>query len=262
MSAGPIDLVLDVGNTRTKWALFQGRAMLRQGVLATGDMNALQRAVAGYPVSAVAMGSVSVPDTGFLSTVRTIAPVLVLDGTSAAPVRSTYASPDTLGADRLANVVAAGRHFPARSVLVIDPGTCITYDLLEGDGTYVGGAISPGLRMRAKAMHTYSARLPEIDPGPRPALLGTTTTGALAAGVHHGILGEIKEFIGALSKERPGLAVVLTGGDGLHFARALESGIFAIPFLTLEGYHALLEHHRALHHGAVLGDAGDAGGAG
>ncbi|MCB0771168.1 MAG: type III pantothenate kinase [Flavobacteriales bacterium] len=262
MSAGPIDLVLDVGNTRTKWALFQDGTILRQGAFATGDLNALQRAVSGSTISAVAMGSVSAPDAGFLSALRAVAPVLVLDGASSAPVRSAYATPDTLGADRLANVVAAARHFPARPVLVVDTGTCITYDLLEGDGTYAGGAISPGLRMRAKAMHMYSARLPEVDPGPRPAVLGTTTVGALAAGVHHGILGEIKEFIAVLGKERPEMAVVLTGGDGLHFTRALESGIFAIPFLTLEGYHALLEHHRSLHHGLVRGDADRAVGPG
>ena len=247
MDTGPIDLVLDVGNTRTKWALFEGFALLRHGKFANGDIDALRKALGEVPIHAIAMGSVADPDQAFHAALQALAPVLVLDGTSDAPIQNHYGTPDTLGADRLANVVGAARRFPARPVLVIDLGTCITYDLLEGDGTYVGGAISPGLRMRAKAMHAYSARLPEVDPTDDPALLGNTTITALEAGVHHGVLGEIREFVGALSKERSQMAVVLTGGDAIRFARGLEIGIFALPYLTLEGFHALLEHHRTLH---------------
>ena len=130
----------------------------------------------------------------------------------------------------------------------------------EANGTYSGGAISPGMRMRAKAMNAYSARLPLVDPAPAPALVGTTTETSLEAGIHFGILGELEGTIRRYRTDRPDLAVVLTGGDAVRFSRALESGIFALPFLTLEGYHALLVHHRSLHGGTVA--AGTAGGLG
>jgi type III pantothenate kinase len=151
---------------------------------------------------------------------------------------------------------------PNRPVLVIDAGTCITYDIVEADGTYSGGAIGPGLMLRAKAMHEYSARLPLVVPGEGTPLLGTTTEQSLASGIHHGMVGEIQGFITALGYQRPQMAVVLTGGDGLRFARALKSGIFALPLLTLQGLHEILEHHRTLDHGRFAIGGGHGTGAG
>ncbi|MEZ4737821.1 MAG: type III pantothenate kinase [Flavobacteriales bacterium] len=256
------DLILDIGNTRSKLGLFKASGSLRTGTMANGDMVALREFIGSDRPVAIALGSVAAPDDGFLARLRELAPVFVFDGASEAPIRNKYATPATLGADRLANVVAGARRFPGRPVLVADLGTCITYDVSEADGTYAGGAITPGMVMRAKAMNAYSARLPLVDPPEAPNNLGTSTREALEAGIHHGILGEMREFVRAYGKERPSMAVVLTGGDALRFARAMESGIFAIPFLTLEGYHALLEHHRSIHHGARPAGAGGAGGAG
>jgi type III pantothenate kinase len=185
------------------------------------------------------------PDLG--SYLASLCPVLQVSGITPSPLRSTYASPLTLGADRLANSVGALVHLPGRPVLAIDAGTCITYDLIEKDGTYMGGAISPGLRMRAKALHAYSARLPMVDPGPRPASLGNDTRSSIAAGMHHGILGEVQGFIRDYAHDRPDLAVVLTGGDALWIAAGLKNGIFAHPLLTLDGLHAILVHNLPLH---------------
>jgi type III pantothenate kinase len=245
MPANATDLVLDIGNTRTKLALFQADRVLRWAAVPTGDVGAVQQFLSADRPMAVAIGSVAKPDPTFMQAMEAIAPVLELTGSTPAPIRSRYTTPLTLGADRLANVVAAAQRFPQRPVLVIDLGSCTTYDLCEAGGTYAGGAISPGLRMRAKAMHAYSARLPLVEPPDPPALVGTTTEEALAAGIHHGLVGEIEGFAQRYGKDRPGMAVVLTGGDAVRFARGLENGIFAIPLLTLEGYHALLLHHRA-----------------
>ena len=100
-------------------------------------------------------------------------------------------------------------------------------------------------------MASFTARLPEVLPTGGVEVLGATTEASLAAGMHYGILGELEGFIRRYGRERPGLAVVVTGGDALRFVRGLESGIFAVPLLTLEGYHALLLHQRA------PGDAAD-----
>lgn len=258
MPAEPIDLILDVGNSRTKLALFLGDRAIRHAIAPNGDMAAVRSFLGDDHPGTIALGSVAAPDPEFMRSLEANAPVVVLTGSSPSPVRNGYTAPNTLGADRLANVVGAMRRFPGRALLVIDLGTCITYDVCEEDGTYAGGAIAPGLRMRARAMNAYSARLPLVDPDVAPALIGTTTEGSLASGVHHGIVGEIEGFIRRVGKERPGLAVVLTGGDAVRFSRALESGIFALPLLTLEGYHALLVHHRS-QHASPLAPAASAG---
>lgn len=244
MNDASMDLVLDVGNTRTKLALYSGGRLRRAGRMNNGDRAALATFLNDDRPSHGVIGSVARPDEGFIEHLRTIAPVLVVTGATPMPLRSRYASPLTLGADRLANAVAASRQFPGRQVVAIDLGTCITYDLVLADGTYAGGAITPGLRMRAQAMHGYSARLPLVEPGDDPPVLGRTTSASLEAGVYHGILGEIRGFIQAYAHGSPDTAVVLTGGDALRFTRGLKSGIFALPLLTLEGLHAILDHHR------------------
>lgn len=238
------DLVLDVGNTRTKLALFAGPQVIRSGTMAHGDRSALERFIAADHPGHSVIGSVAQSDEGFADHLRTIAPLLVVTGTTSVPLRSQYATPLTLGVDRMANAIGAVRHFPGRPVLAIDLGTCITYDLVAADGTYLGGAITPGLRMRAQAMHAYSARLPLVEPPADADPLGTSTQGSLEAGLHHGILGELEGFIKRYTHGSADTAVVLTGGDALRFTRGLKNGIFALPFLTLEGLHAILDHHR------------------
>jgi type III pantothenate kinase len=216
-----------------------------------GDMPALERWLGQERVAQVVIGSVAGPQPEWMDGVRRIAPVFEVLGITPTPLTSMYDTPNTLGVDRLANAVAAAALFPGRAVLVIDAGTCITYDMVESDGTYSGGAIGPGMMLRSKAMHDYSARLPLVVPGDDPQILGATTEQSLASGVHHGMVGEILGFIASLGYQRPRMAVVLTGGDGLRFARAVKSGIFAHPLLTLQGLHAIHLHNRALDHSNV-----------
>lgn len=259
---GPYHLVLDVGNSRTKAALFRSGRSVRSGTLANGDLLALQAWLAGSVPAASVVGSVAAPDGALLEWLRSMAVLVEVNGTTPSPLRSAYGSPLTLGADRLANAVGGALLFPARPVLVIDLGTCITCDLVGPDGTYLGGTISPGMHMRARAMHEHSARLPLVVPEEDPAIPGIDTRGSLAAGVHHGILGELRWSIELLGYQRPGMAVVMTGGDAPRYARGLKSGIFAHPFLTLIGLHAILVHHLAVHPAGADARARDAAGPG
>jgi type III pantothenate kinase len=178
-----------------------------------------------------------------LELLRSLGPVLEIKGDTPAPVTNGYATPQTLGVDRLANAAGLWAMFPGRPSLAIDAGTCITYDLVDDQGVFRGGAISPGLRMRATAMHAYSANLPEVDPAPDTPLIGTDTLGSLASGTHHAVTLEMKGYIAVLRQQYPELAVVLTGGDAPRFARALKNGIFAHPSLTLYGLYAILLLH-------------------
>lgn len=253
MDASSVDLIVDVGNTRSKLALFHGDRLQERIWLDTGDSGAWKKALERFAPQRIALGSVAGSDPSLMELLRERAPTFLITGTTPAPLISQYTTPSTLGVDRLANAVAAAALFPHRAVVAVDLGTCITYDLIHANGVYAGGAITPGVLMRSKAMNAYSARLPFVDLPEEVAALGISTQGSLEAGVHHGVLGEIKEFIRLYTHRSQVPAVVLTGGDALRFARALKRGIFAHPFLTLEGLRLILHHHLA-NAGALAGD--------
>ncbi|HMN04784.1 MAG TPA: type III pantothenate kinase [Flavobacteriales bacterium] len=238
---GP-ELVLDVGNSSMKAGLFAGHRLQAVRQMPHGDMPGVRDLLGGRRPARCIMGSVAATDEPFLKALGELAPVTVIRGDSPSPVPSVYATKATLGVDRLANVAAAAALFPGRPVLAIDLGTCITHDLIDAQGIHRGGIIAPGLRMRAKAMHAFSARLPQVEPPEDPVLPGTDTRSSLAAGVHYGVLMELQGYIGLFQQQFPRLAVVLTGGDAVRAARALKCGIFAHPALTLLGLHALAHH--------------------
>lgn len=236
------DLVIDVGNSRMKLGLFVEGRLMEHRVAAHGDLAALEQFLKGSRPGRVTYGSVGRAEPGFVDALRRLAPVKEITGDSPSPVRSLYTSRHTLGVDRLANVVGAALLFPRRAVLAIDLGSCATYDLVDELTVHQGGIIAPGLRMRASAMHAYSARLPEVVPPEDPDLMGTDTASCLESGVHHGLLMELQGHIAAFAQQHRDMAVVITGGDAPRFAKALKSGIFAHPTLTLLGLHALLHY--------------------
>jgi type III pantothenate kinase len=258
-NATPAHLVIDAGNTRVKAARFEQGRLIRSAIIGSVDVASLQFLFPDEAPARIAIGSVRALDPAFLSDLRTWAPVTEITGASPAPLRSTYTTPLTLGVDRLANAVGAQRLFPGRAVLAIDAGTCVTYDLVDAQGTYLGGAITPGLRMRAQALHAYSARLPLVEPADEVAVLGSDTLNSLASGVHHGLLFEVGGYMHAFAQHGEAPAVVVTGGDALRIARGVKNGIFAHPSLTLIGLHALLEHDPALHPAGGPGLPGQSG---
>lgn len=229
-----------------KMGVFVGERPVAWASAPHGDMARVARLLAGRRPVRCILGSVARPDPAFLEGLRELAPVQVVTGDSPSPAGSLYTTRSTLGVDRLANVAAAAALFPRRPVLAIDLGTCVTYDLVDGAAMHAGGIIAPGLHMRAKAMHAYSARLPEVDPPENTPLPGTDTASCLAAGVHFGLLMELQGFITLFRRQYAGLAVVLTGGDAPRAARALKCNIFAHPALTLIGLHALAHHETDL----------------
>lgn len=237
------DLILDIGNSRTKAAVFNGVQLLALRAFANEDLLGFQGFIDTLSVQRAALGSVAGDGNALVVGLRKRdVPIIELSSQSPAPIRSAYSTMPTLGVDRWANAAAAAALYPGRAALAIDLGTCITYDLIDAAGRYLGGAITPGGRMRARAMHAYSARLPLIEPKPAAPPFGDSTTASIQAGLTHGVLGELEHFIGAARSSHADLGVVLAGGDALPQARALKSGIFAHPFLTLEGLRIILHH--------------------
>jgi type III pantothenate kinase len=166
--------------------------------------------------------------------------VLYLDHSVPTPLVVEYSTPETLGPDRLANCSAAISIHPNLNLLVIDLGSCITYDLVSKEGIFLGGAISPGLSFRAKSMNNFSARLPLISIEGQPELLGKDTQSSLKSGAYNGMLSEIEGMIGRFSESINELNVVLTGGDLPHFEKEIKCPIFAHPNLTLIGLNEIL----------------------
>lgn len=239
-------LVLDAGNTRTKMGLFKGERLVRLAQVGSGDRTAIQLMAGSHHVEAIVIGSVAAADTELVAQLALHAPVTEIHGSSDSPVRSAYATPESLGADRLANAVAAAALFPGRACMAIDAGTCITYDVVDSEGTFRGGAISPGIRLRAQAMHDHSERLPLVDlAGQGAGLFGLSTADSLRSGVLNGAHLEMAGFVSRFRDRYPEGGVVLTGGDGLQSANALKSGIFAHPYLTLEGYRLIYLHRQS-----------------
>ena len=168
---------------------------------------------------------------------------ILLDNSTRVPIINAYRSAETLGADRLAMVVAINKEHPDKNNLVIALGTCVTYNFIATNRAFRGGAISPGLEMRLKAMHDYTGKLPEVTREGDLILLGYDTETCMRSGAVYGMGAEIHGMIRAYSAEYPEFNAVLTGGDAAFFARQLKNKIFAAPDLVLKGLILILEHN-------------------
>lgn len=159
------------------------------------------------------------------------------------PIQNRYATPQTLGADRLAAACGAWSLYPGEASLVIDFGTCINYEFVNAQGEYLGGAISPGIAMRFQAMHGMTDRLP-LGKGTKDfTLTGNTTMSCLESGVMNGIWEEINGLSARYRRDNPGIRVILTGGDAHFFEKLMNPPIFVAPDLVLTGLNSILLHN-------------------
>lgn len=240
-----MNLIIDIGNTNAKLALFNRQAFEPERVVVTSNqtLDLLETIVEEYA------GRIR---AGIASTVVNLSPSICarlqalpfplqwLTHETKLPFNNLYRTPQTLGTDRLAAVAGAYYEHPGRNILIVDAGTCITYDFIDSQGNYHGGNISPGIHMRLRAMHQHTRRLPLVEAeGERPAL-GVDTETAIRSGVWQGIVYEIQGYLQALSKEHNNLLTFLTGGDVISFDASIKNSIFADEYLVLKGLNRLL----------------------
>jgi type III pantothenate kinase len=239
---------LDIGNTAVKYGYFEGDVLVESATHQTPDQvrSALQHLQPEHAIVA----SVAEPTATWAAELRKSLPGLVLEfvpATTPLPIRNGYATPQTLGADRLAAAVGAAWLLPGRDVVIVDAGTAIKCDLVEAAGIFRGGSISPGLAMRFQALHTFTDRLPLVelpfDPTAPITLTGNDTLSAIRSGVLNGAAAEVRGLVEEYRTLYPGLAVVLAGGDAAFFHARLKGSIFVIPELVLMGLHRILVHH-------------------
>jgi type III pantothenate kinase len=239
-----MNVVIDIGNSRQKAGFFDHAALKEKK--AFSSLADLLAALREYPYSlGVAMVSSVVPlPPDFIATLNTICSrVLVLDAHVTLPIRIRYQTPHTLGLDRIAAACGAQQLFPQTNCLAIDAGTCINYEFIDSDGEYHGGAISPGVSMRLRAMHEHTAKLPLLNPAPNPPWLGQDTPGCMLSGAVVGALEEINGFIARYQSQYANLQAIITGGDLQLFESQLKPSIFVAPDLVLVGLNRILLHH-------------------
>ena len=239
-----MNLAIDIGNTSAKIAVFgRGEAIeLCQG--SNQSLRGLEDICQRYPIQKGIWSTVITPSQTIKEQLENLPfPLMEFDYQTPIPIRNLYQTPQTLGTDRLAAVIGAYDQMPNHDILVIDAGTCITYDFIDHKGRYHGGNISPGMNMRFKALHTFTGKLPEVRAIGKVPPYGQTTENAIRAGVIHGIEYEIDGYIRQLLKKYPSLLVFLTGGDDFSFDTNLKSLIFADGLLVLKGLNRILEYN-------------------
>jgi len=237
-----MNLVIDSGNTLTKYGLFKHDQMVKQGLLSEISGMSLENILqtAEKPDAAI-ISSVAGKSEFYLKELNQLnIPGIILDHHTSLPFTNTYKTPQTLGYDRIASAAGAAALYPNTDTLIIDAGTAITFDVLTGRGIFLGGNISPGARMRGKAMNTFTNKLPETGPEKNFTLLGTTTHEALVNGIMNGIHFEIMGYVNQLRNNYPDLLVILTGGDCHYFELPTAIMHQKIPDLALIGLNAIL----------------------
>jgi type III pantothenate kinase len=239
-----MDLAIDIGNTLTKLAVFANEEIIELQTLAEPTIQDIEKLLNENPeICNCIVSSVKELDEKWISFISKKTRLLILDNKTTLPFSNLYLTPDTLGRDRIAAVAGAGSLFPAKNVLVIDAGTCITYDILTNQNKYLGGAISPGIEMRLKALHTFTDKLPlvTLDLSQPVDLIGKSTDGSITSGVQLAVRLEVEATIEEYKNQFDSLKIVLTGGDLFYFDKYLKNNIFAAPNLVLIGLKKILD---------------------
>ncbi len=241
-----MNLVIDIGNTAVKMAVFQNNKLLKKYNFTTENFSEnfknLRNSFPGIEKSI--LSNVSNDHSGIISEVQKHYSLLKMSQDLNFPFENQYATPQTLGKDRLALVSAAVNEYPGKNVLVIDAGTCITYDLKTAEEVYLGGAISPGMGIRFKSLHKFTANLPLVTPKPEPSLVGNSTETSILSGIINGLRMELQGTIQSYQAEFEDLTVIFTGGDSQILSMPLKNSIFANSNFLLEGLNFILEFNK------------------
>jgi len=250
-------LAIDIGNTAIKVAVFHAGQMIGPvHRFSNQEWKVADRLVTNHGVKKIIYSTVAnVPPAKWIDKWNNAGILLLrLQPGLPLPFHSEYETTETLGQDRIAAVagslalttVSAPAIAPSvnpPAYLIVDAGTCMTLDLIDGDRRYRGGNISPGLRMRLEAMHRFTARLPLPEPGPTPGVLGLSTTAALRHGAQMGLVYEVEGLYFRLRAIHPDLRLLLTGGDHEWLAEKLSVPFIVYPDLVLSGLHQILSFY-------------------
>lgn len=236
-------LIIDAGNTRVKVFVFEEDKIVFEDCV---ESNTLEENILKYfkifSISRIIVSSVGALDKKIKSFVEGKASLIILSNETDVPFKNIYKTPTTLGVDRIALMSAASLLYPLKNVLVIDAGTCVTFDFINKENIYLGGAISLGLQMRYKALSSFTEKLPTLQFKDPERLIGDSTESCIHSGVVNGFVAELEGVIEQYKQQYPDLTIVLTGGDTNYLSKRLKNGIFANPNFLAEGLNAILKY--------------------
>jgi type III pantothenate kinase len=229
-------LAVDVGNTKIKAAVFEGNAFVEKIIFDKNDTaKSIEKIFKENPGIAFSiLSNVGNTNSELIALLERHSHLTSVSHHSAFPFFNKYATPATLGIDRMVLASGAVLQFPAVNRLVIDAGTCITYDFIDRENNYLGGAISPGLRLRYESLHNFTAKLPLLSHELPENYIGNSTNSSIHSGVVNGMIHEIDGFVRQYSEQYQELTIILTGGDADFLAKRLKNTIFANSNFLLE----------------------------
>ncbi|WP_397364675.1 type III pantothenate kinase [Olleya sp. R77988] len=240
-----MNLIIDVGNTRTKLAVFKNNSLECKEIVETSKvLKGIKGLKKTYPkVKSAILSSVGYVEQDVLIYLNRHFKLIELNHETKTPFKNLYTTPKTLGIDRIALVSGSVQQFPDKNVLIIDAGTCVTFDFINNKNEYLGGAISPGIRMRYKALNNQTANLPLLETELPDDLIGNSTETSINSGVVNGILKEIDGVITEYKSRYSDLTIILTGGDANFLSKQLKSSIFANSNFLLESLNFILQYN-------------------
>ncbi|MFP4845152.1 type III pantothenate kinase [Winogradskyella sp. PE311] len=238
-----MNLIVDVGNTFVKFAVFQDDKLIykvsfelsefkKEFKLLKKEFPELRKAIVSS-VGRLSKKQIDIIDEDLK--------LHELNYKTKLPFKSLYKTPKTLGVDRIALVSGSVSQFPYKNVLIIDAGTCITYDFVTSENDYLGGAISPGIRLRYQSLNNLTANLPLLEKDKPKTIIGDSTESSIHSGVVIGIIKEIDGVIEEYRAKHQDLTVILTGGDANFLSNQLKNSIFANSNFLLEGLNFILD---------------------
>lgn len=241
-------LVVDIGNSLIKSAVFDGNMIVRKISLSEIELDLFNKLFSEYSIESGILSSVRDDITDFGDFLSSKTKFYILGTETKLPFKNRYSTPKTLGHDRIAGIAAASIMFHGKNVLVIDAGTSLTFDFLNSKNEYLGGAISPGLSMRFKALNKLTGKLPLIkfNSTKLPELIGNSTKNSILSGVVHGFVKEIEGIIKEYKSLYNQLEIIVTGGDHKYFDKLLKYKTFAAPNLVLEGLKGILDFNEEI----------------
>lgn len=234
-------MVIDIGNTLQKVAVFSAdgeELLFRQ--FSCIELADIQSLFYQFPVSRSILSSVGEEKRDIEHFLDKESRYIPFSYQLKLPIRIRYDNPETLGSDRIANAVASYLSYPGTPVLSIQAGSCLVYDCIDENGTYLGGAISPGIEMRFKALQHFTKRLPLLSKSEVSFLIGQSTQQSIESGVINGVKNEIEGFISSYQDQFKGLQVLLSGGDSYYLQKSIKNTIFVGSNFVLKGLHKIL----------------------
>ena len=236
-----MNLIVDAGNTRVKLAVFEKDTLVEVIFIDVNELlSEIKKILKKYKITAGILSNVGFIAEYEMQKLQNLVNLLVLSSFTNVPFNNLYETVETLGVDRIALVAAAVKKYAKRNILIIDAGTCITFDFVNDQSEYLGGAISPGIEMRYKALHDFTSKLPLLEKKIAQNFIGMNTNESINSGVVNGVINELEGVISQYKNKYSDLTVVLTGGDTNFLAKQLKSSIFANPNFLLEGLNEIL----------------------